>query len=112
MPFVKGHTPHNRGQKKTGAPAVVVDRSGNRIRLRNIDHNVTGCLSSEGKEIRFTLKPNQWVEVPDEVYVEMKNKFNRPQEYEVPDWEPGGEGQRAEQVRRKEELQEYIMEFS
>lgn len=112
MTFVPGHTPHNKGQKKAGAPAVALDRSGHRIRLRNIDHALEGCLSSEGKEIRYRLEPNRWTEVPDEVYAELKAKFNKPQTMDVPDWEPGGEGQRSSRERRTEEIEEYVMEFS
>lgn len=103
---------HNpKGQQKAGAPAVVVDRSGHRVRLRNLDYPLEGCISTSEREIRYRLEPNKWAEVPVEVYNLLKVKFSRPQSQTVPDWEPGGEGQRAEKSNRVEEHQEYILEF-
>ena len=112
MPFQKGHVPANKGQKNAGAPAVIVERSGHRVRLRNLDYAIEGCLSTEKEEIRYRLEPNKWCDVPDNVYQELKHKFSRPQVTESTDWEPGGEGARAERVQRRDEHQEYILEFS
>lgn len=98
--------------QKSGAPDVVVDRSGHRVRLRNIDHALPVCLSVEGKgEIRVTLYPNKWAEVPDEVYEELKRKFYRPQEFEVPNWDPRGEDERSIRTPRIEAYEEYTIEF-
>ena len=103
--------PHSKEQKNAGAPAVVLDKSGTRVRLRNLGYSIEGCISTSKEEIRYKLEPNKWTEVRPEVYDLLKRKFERPQTMEVPDWEPGGEGQRAEKARRVEEHQEYILEF-
>lgn len=93
-------------------PAVVVEKSGSRIRLRNIDHALEGCLMNDKEEIRYRLEPNKWTTVPDAVYQELYRKFAQPQEFEVPDWEPGDEGGRSQRTNRTEGYQEYILEFS
>lgn len=106
--MAKGKVP----AKKGGAPPVVVDKSGHRVRLRNIDHALPVCLSIEGKgEMRYSLEPNKWIEVPDEVYDELKRKFYKPQEFEVPDWEVRGEGESSQRARRIEGYEEYTIEF-
>ena len=98
--------------KKAGAPAVVVDRSGHRVRLRNIDHALPICLSTEDKgDIRVSLEPNRWTEVPDEVYEELKRKFYKPQEFSVPDWEVRGDQDPSRRAPRKEAYEEYTIEF-
>ena len=112
MPFAKGHVPANKGQKNAGAPAVIVERSGSRIRLRNLEYAIEGCLSTETKEIRYRLEPNKWCDVPENVYQELKEKFNKPQITESTDWDPGSDGGRAERIHNKEEHQEYILEFA
>jgi hypothetical protein len=94
------------------SPAVVVEKSGSRIRLRNIDHALEGCLVTEKEEIRYRLEPNRWTSVPDAVYNELKRKFADVQSFQVPDWEPGGEDSPSRRTNRTEGYQEYIMEFS
>lgn len=98
--------------QKPGAPGVVVDKSGHRVRLRNIDHALPVCLSIEGKgEMRYNLEPNKWIEVPDEVYQELKRKFYKPQEFEVPDWDPRGDADSSVRTPRIEGYEEYTIEF-
>ena len=98
---------------KAGAPAVVVDKSGNRIRLRNIDHALPYCVSTRKGEIKGMIQPNQWTDVPDEVYAMLKGKFYNAEEqsFEVPDWKPGGENESAKSANRKEHYEEYTIEF-
>ena len=111
MPFQKGHVPHNKGQENAGAPAVKVDHSGHRVRLRNIDHALEGCISTEKGDERYRLEPNKWTKVSDAVYEQLKGKFYEPKVTEVPDWEPGGENDNAKRAYRKESNQEYLLEF-
>ncbi len=99
-------------QVKPGAPGVVVDRSGHRVRLRNISHALEGSISSKdlkGGEIHFRLEPNKWAEVPDEVYSMLKGKFYAPQESEVPDW--NGDPNNPQRQRRVEQADGYVIEF-
>ena len=93
-------------------PAVVVEKSGQRVRLRNIGHALEGCLMTEREEIRYRLEPNKWTTVRPEVYEALYQKFSKPQEFDVPDWEPGGEGDVSRRTNRTEGYQEYILEFS
>lgn len=118
MPFAKGHVPHNRGQEKVGAPtvkpsapAVKIERSGNRVRLRNIGHALEGCISTKAGDERYRLEPNKWTRVSDAVYNQLKGKFYEPKVTEVPDWEPGGENDLAKRTPRQESNQEYHIEF-
>ena len=93
-------------------PAVVVEKSGNRVRLRNIDHALEGCIVTEHGETRYRLEPNRWTSVPENVYTALRSKFAEAQEFQVPDWEPGGEDSPNRRTNRTEGYQEYIMEFS
>lgn len=95
-------------------PKVVMDKDGYRVRLRNLSHALEGCIvdGTTGREIRFSLEPNRWTKVDPAVYSMLKSKFDQPKEYEVPDWEPGGEGQAAKRAPRTEERPGYIMEFT
>lgn len=94
---------------KGGAPSVKVDRSGHRVRLRNIDHALEGCISSDGGEQRFRLEPNQWAIVSDDIYTMLRDKFYKPQVNEVSDW--NGDVNNPVKIMRKDETQEYILEF-
>lgn len=96
-------------EKKVGAPTVKVDKSGHRVRLRNIDHALEGCVSSRGGEQRFRLEPNQWTVVSDDVYTMLKSKFYKPQVFESVDWNTSATD--PQRTVRKEEYQEYIIEF-
>ena len=130
MAFQKGHVPTNKGQKKAGAPAEVtatvlkampvgqtgavaikVERSGNRVRLRNIGHALEGCISTEKGDERYRLEPNKWTRVSDAVYDQLRGKFYEPKVTEVPDWEIGGENDAAKRTYRQEANQEYNIEF-
>ena len=101
----------SESQQKVGAPAVVVQRSGHRVRLRNIDHALEGCVSGDGKEIRYRLEPNRWTTVPDAVYEQLKSKFYDTREVEVPNWEVGGDNEAAKRTPRMERQTEYYIEF-
>jgi len=97
--------------KKAGAPAVVVDRSGGRVRLRNIDHALPWCISTDKGELRGELRPNEWATVPDSVYQMLKSKFYNAESFTVPDW-VGSEQMAARRADRKESYQdEYMIEF-
>jgi hypothetical protein len=95
------------------APKVVMDKDGGRVRLRNISHALTGCIidGNSGQEIRFSLEPNRWTKVHPAVFNMLESKFDNMKEREVPDWEPGGEGQAPVRRPRMEENPGYIMEF-
>ena len=97
--------------KKAGAPAVIVDKSGHRVRLRNIDHALPYCIATDKGEERGELKPNQWATVSDAVYAMLKSKFYNAQEFEVPDWNVNGDApsQRANRVESYGD--EYTIEF-
>lgn len=90
---------------------LTVERKGHRVRLRNIDHALNICLSTQNGEERVSLEPNKWVEVSDTVYSYIKGKFLNPHEYVASDWEPGGEDRPAKNKPRTESYQEYIIEF-
>lgn len=99
--------------KKAGAPAVVVDKSGHRVRLRNIDHALPYCISTRNGEIKGVIEPNVWTTVPDAVYEMLRGKFynTQAQAFDVPNWEPGGENDRPRPAHRKESYEEYVIEF-
>ena len=100
------------GSKKPGAPGVVIDRSGKRVRLRNIDHPLPWCVSTRNGEKRGQLIPNVWCEVPEEAYSMLKSKFQDAESFEVPDWSPGGEHDRPKSANRREHYRdEYVIEF-
>lgn len=94
-------------------PKVVMDKDGYRVRLRNLSHALEGCIvdGTTGAEIRYTLEPNRWTKVHPAVYDMLKRKFDTVREVEVPDWDPGGDGQAPVQRNRTEAQQPYIMEF-
>lgn len=96
------------------APKVVLDKDGYRVRLRNLSHALTGCIidGASGREYRFSLEPNRWTKVEPPVFEMLKSKFDRISEREVPDWEPGGEGQAPRKTNRVEEGPGYILEFN
>lgn len=95
--------------EKAGAPAVVVDRSGHRVRLRNLDHALEGCISSRKGEERFRLEPDVWTTVSDDIYSMLRGKFNKPQEFESTTW--NGSATNPQREVRKEKYQEYTIEF-
>ena len=105
--------PKKKVSANAGAPAVVVDKSGHRVRLRNIDHALPYCISTRDGEIKGEIRPNVWTEVPDAVYEMLKSKFYNAHEqaFEVPDWRPGGESESAKQANRHEHYEEYTLEF-
>jgi hypothetical protein len=96
--------------EKVGAPTVKVDKSGGRVRLRLLDHALEGCISMRGKEIRYRLEPNKWTNVPEEVYIALRDKFYKPQEREVVDWN-GDPNNPIKQTRMEVQNTEYVIEF-
>lgn len=97
--------------EKVGAPAVKVDKSGGRVRLRLLDHALEGCISTRDHgEIRYRLEPNKWTHVPEEVYILLRDKFYRPKEREVTDWN-GDVNNPVKQTRMEVQNDEYVIEF-
>jgi hypothetical protein len=94
---------------KAGAPVVKVDKSGHRVRLRNIDHALEGCISTHGGEERFRLEPNQWTIVSDDIYTMLRDKFYKPQTFSATDW--NGDVNNPQRMDRVDQHQEYIVEF-
>lgn len=94
-------------------PKVVMDKEGYRVRLRGLTHALAGCIvdGDTGQEYRFSIEPNRWTKVAPQVYTMLKNKFDRIEEYEVPDWEPGGDNQAPVRMPRMEQKPGYIIEF-
>ena len=96
-------------------PRVALDKDGRRVRLRNLDYELEGSISGEedGKPFfaRCRIEPNRWTSVHPKVYELLKNKFDNPVEHLVPDWEPGGDNDRAVRTPRVEQNQEYTIEF-
>ena len=90
-------------------PTPKVERSGHRIRLRNLEYPLEGTLSSRKGDIRYSLKPNVWTEVPDDVYTMLKNKFYNAKTSTVPDW--NGNPDNPQRFERKETAPSYTIEF-
>lgn len=96
-------------------PRVALDSDGRRVRLRNLGYALEGSISGEenGKPVflPYRIEPNRWTTVHPKVYDMLKQKFDNPVETLVPDWEPGGDNDRARRTPRIEETQEYTIEF-
>ena len=98
--------------KKPGAPGVVLDRSGHRVRLRNIDHALDCAIEGDKGLERVKIQPNVWTTVSDDIYAMLKGKFYQPEQFEVPDWVVGGESESAKRANRMEDYgNEYTIEF-
>lgn len=105
--------PKASASQKAGAPAVVVDKSGNRVRLRNIDHALPYCVSTEDGDLRGEIKPNVWTPVPEPVYLMLKSKFLNPPTIQSQDVEFDSDGTPRRVITREESYKdEYILEFS
>jgi hypothetical protein len=74
-----------------------------------MDHALEGCVSTHGGEDRFSLQPNQWTIVSDDVYTMLKGKFYKPQTFQTVDW--NGDVNNPMRQTRSEAYQEYIIEF-
>ncbi len=86
-----------------------------RIRLRE-KYPLPCSIDAEGKVTRVTLIPNQWVEVPEVIYTNMKNKNALRSDLTrmVPDYEANRKDPHAkgtEAIMREEVKPGYIMEF-
>lgn len=96
-------------------PKVALDKDGRRIRLRNLNYALTGSISGEDGDkavfIKYSIEPNKWTTVHPLVYDFLKQKFDNPVEHVVPDWEPGGDNDRAQRTPRIDQDQEYTIEF-
>ena len=97
------------------SPKVALDKDGRRVRLRNLGYALEGSISGEenGKIFfeRYRIEPNKWTTVHPKVYDLLKSKFDEPVRHEVPDWEPGGDNDRAHRTPRIDEDLEYTIEF-
>lgn len=90
-------------------PVVKVERSGRKVRLRNLEYALEGTLSSRKGDIRYSIPPNVWTEVPEDVYVMLRNKFYKPTTSTVPDW--NGNPDNPQRYERKETVASYTIEF-
>lgn len=100
---------------KDEKPSIAAKES-YRVRLRGVNYALSGSINgttATGKPVeeRWSLQPNRWTEVSKRVFEFLKEKYDKVREYEVPHWEPGGDGQRAEATPYVEEVQPYIIEF-
>lgn len=73
------------------APKVVLDARKYRVRLRGASLPLPITIMNEKEEIRVTLQPNRWQEVPKPVYDMLKQKFGKTVEHEVPHLLDNGE---------------------
>lgn len=87
-----------------------------KVRVRNITYPLTGSVNVEGrKPIKFSIRPNVWTEVPEEVYQMLKSKFYDLRYADVPDALPESDGTyRGDPDRTRKEPQnaQYLIEFS
>ncbi len=85
------------------------------VRLQGIEIPLTGSLNSQGKkQIAFTIMPNKWTSVHEDVYHMLVNKFDKPMETEVPDAQANEDHphQLGEQpVMRTEQQQTWFLSF-
>ena len=64
-----------------------------KVRVRNITYALTGSVGlGSGREIKYRLEPEQWTEVPDEVFAQLESKFGNPKYSEAPNSLPGKDG--------------------
>ena len=100
---------------KDEKPSIVTKES-YRVRLRGVNYALSGSINgttATGKPVeeQWSLQPNRWTEVSKRVFEFLKEKYDKVREYEVPYWEPGGDGQRSQATPYVEEVQPYIIEF-
>ena len=85
------------------------------VRVRNINYALTGSLDVKGKRtIQYRLEPNVWTEVPDEVFVQLKDKFGNAKFSEAPNSLPGAGGVysgQPGQLRAEQTNSQYLVEF-
>ena len=85
-----------------------------KIRLRSCDHSVPVSIDADGKVMRATLIPNQFVEVPEAIYHMLHAKFALPSDRLVPDYNenerhPHRKDEGA--IMRQESKPGYVLEF-
>lgn len=98
-------------EQKPAAPKVVLDSGRRRVRLRGANYALPCCVSlKKGGEIRVTLQPNRWTEVPEEIYQMLKSKFGHLQEREVPDYRGNQDDRNPERAFRMESPNAPIIE--
>lgn len=86
-----------------------------RARLRNCDYPLTGSINIDGrKPLKWTLRPNVWTELPDEVIDILRRKFAEPRFSEVPNALPdeAGNYNAPPGSTRLEQQAQYVIEFS
>lgn len=94
----------------------VLDKSGGKVRLRGTAHPELCSVDIEGKgKIEVTLRPNQWVDVPPEIYDVLVRKFSSPRYVNVPDMKANEDHPHAPgetpAMRQEVTNEQYIMEF-
>lgn len=85
------------------------------VRIRNIAYALTGSIDAKGQRpITYRLEPNVWTEVPDEVFMQLKNKFGNAKFSEAPNSLPGTGGVysgQPGQLRAEQTNGQYLIEF-
>ena len=86
-----------------------------KVRVRNIEYPLSGSMTmDDGKTIKWSLPPGQWVTVDEPVYKFLEQKFKDPRSYEVPAALPNEQGSYnvPPTHTRWEQAQQYLIEFS
>lgn len=85
------------------------------VRIRNIAYALTGSIDGKGQRaITYRLEPNVWTEVPDEVFIQLKNKFGNSKFSEAPNSLPEQGGVYSGipgQTRAEQTNGQYLIEF-
>lgn len=97
-------------------PAVVVEKSGGKVRVRGLGWPLPVTLDTEERgRISVTIQPNTWTKVPDEIYRFLQSRYGESRYTLIPDVEanedrPHRPGEQP--VMKKEEVDPaYYMEF-
>ena len=104
-----------REEEEVPATAVVEPET-HEVRLRNETMSLPVSVDCDGRVLRYSLPPNQWVKVPDPIYELLRRKFALRSDVtrQVPDAlenerHPHGKGEEA--IMREEQRPGYIIEF-
>ena len=86
-----------------------------KVRVRNITYALTGSVDCEGgRSLKYRLEPEQWTEVPDEVFTQLENKFGNARYSDAPDSLPGKDNSyygHPGQTRSELVNGQYLVEF-
>ena len=102
--------------RKEATYKTSVETRGNyEVKLQGIDIPLTGSLDAENKKrIVFSIPPNKWTTVPEEVYRYLVAKFDAPMETEVPDANANEDSPHQigeEPIMRTEQQQSWYLNF-